>query len=261
MDWLGGAGQTPMKSEMVLSATREMPLMKPMVHVGGDWRCENCGRTAQQTPLLRKGPLGEKTLCNACGLYWLKNSYSRPLSPGAHIKPRSPIIGVKAELPQTPLMRHDPQLRILGSGGVVGPSGRHASAQPDGDALGHGHEGVDYSQFPAWVKVQRESLMSRYPNDLFDVVTKGPGGPMRIKCLDCPGKLYQLGPDQSLGNFEVHLRNRHHRANVNSRVGLPRRPVGLMNGDGGAWNGDGDVGNMVGHAGSPPPPQAVNGAW
>ena len=40
----------------------------------------------------------------------------------------------------------------------------------------------------------------------------------RIRCSDCPGKLYT--PDASLGveNFEVHLRNRHHRDRVTQRV-------------------------------------------
>lgn len=35
-----------------------------------NWRCEHCGIRAEDTPGLRKGPNGHKTLCNACGLYW-----------------------------------------------------------------------------------------------------------------------------------------------------------------------------------------------
>ena len=40
----------------------------------------------------------------------------------------------------------------------------------------------------------------------------------RIKCKDCPGKLYT--PDVTLGvnNFEVHLKNRHHRSRVEQRT-------------------------------------------
>jgi SWI/SNF-related matrix-associated actin-dependent regulator of chromatin subfamily B member 1 len=39
----------------------------------------------------------------------------------------------------------------------------------------------------------------------------------RIRCKDCPGKLYT--PDANLGvtNFEVHLKNRQHREKVNQR--------------------------------------------
>ena len=39
----------------------------------------------------------------------------------------------------------------------------------------------------------------------------------RIKCRDCPGKLYTPGPDYGVDNFEVHLKNRHHRDRVASR--------------------------------------------
>ena len=39
----------------------------------------------------------------------------------------------------------------------------------------------------------------------------------RIKCLDCPGKLYTPGPDLGLANFEVHTKNRLHREKVERR--------------------------------------------
>lgn len=39
----------------------------------------------------------------------------------------------------------------------------------------------------------------------------------RIKCHDCPGKLYTAGPEQTVVNFEVHLKNRGHRAKVDER--------------------------------------------
>ncbi|KAH7119145.1 hypothetical protein B0J11DRAFT_440716 [Dendryphion nanum] len=41
----------------------------------------------------------------------------------------------------------------------------------------------------------------------------------RIRCLDCPGKLYTAGPALSVDNFEVHLKNRQHRNSVEKRVG------------------------------------------
>ncbi|KDN46567.1 hypothetical protein RSAG8_04220, partial [Rhizoctonia solani AG-8 WAC10335] len=49
----------------------------------------------------------------------------------------------------------------------------------------------------------------------------------RLKCLDCPGKLYTPGPDQTLSNFEVHLKNRGHRSNVNKRVIAEATAAGL----------------------------------
>lgn len=40
----------------------------------------------------------------------------------------------------------------------------------------------------------------------------------RIRCRDCPGKSYTAGPDLTVGNFEVHLRNKGHRERVAARL-------------------------------------------
>lgn len=40
----------------------------------------------------------------------------------------------------------------------------------------------------------------------------------RIRCFDCSGKLYTPGPDTTVGNFEVHIKNRLHRERVTARV-------------------------------------------
>ncbi|GAP86427.1 putative Snf5 subunit [Rosellinia necatrix] len=40
----------------------------------------------------------------------------------------------------------------------------------------------------------------------------------RIRCLDCPGKLYTPGPDTSASNFEVHLKNKAHKERVEVRM-------------------------------------------
>src|SRR5436190_20424446 len=39
----------------------------------------------------------------------------------------------------------------------------------------------------------------------------------RIRCHDCPGKLYTPGPDMTVENFEVHLKNRQHKEKVDER--------------------------------------------
>ena len=41
----------------------------------------------------------------------------------------------------------------------------------------------------------------------------------RIRCLDCPGKLYNSGPDHTVGNFQTHLNNKQHKQNVDKRNG------------------------------------------
>lgn len=40
----------------------------------------------------------------------------------------------------------------------------------------------------------------------------------RIKCHDCPGKLYNAGEGQTLSNFSVHMKNSKHRKNVENRL-------------------------------------------
>ena len=43
----------------------------------------------------------------------------------------------------------------------------------------------------------------------------------RIRCMDCPGKLYNAGPEHTVSNFELHLKNRGHMNNVAKRTGQP----------------------------------------
>ncbi|KAF8128851.1 hypothetical protein EV363DRAFT_1169873 [Boletus edulis] len=66
------------------------------------------------------------------------------------------------------------------------------------------------------------SLQAIYPDDKFGVILRKASPEvtpeLRMKCLDCPGKLYYLGPGNSLSNYEVHLRNRQHRFRVSSRI-------------------------------------------
>ncbi|KAH9906381.1 SNF5 [Xylariomycetidae sp. FL2044] len=52
----------------------------------------------------------------------------------------------------------------------------------------------------------------------------------RIRCLDCPGKLYTPGPEMTAGNFEVHLRNRQHKDRVEQRLAPPPPPAAVPNG-------------------------------
>lgn len=40
----------------------------------------------------------------------------------------------------------------------------------------------------------------------------------RIRCHDCPGKLYTPGPDKTVENFLMHLKNRGHRERVDARI-------------------------------------------
>lgn len=80
-------------------------------------------------------------------------------------------------------------------------------------------------QQPPWMNQTAIELQDRFKNDRFEIISRGKasesGGTVyewRIRCLDCPGKLYNIGPLESLDNFAVHFKNRNHRAAVDARL-------------------------------------------
>ncbi|KAJ6930332.1 GATA transcription factor 24-like isoform X1 [Populus alba x Populus x berolinensis] len=60
-------------------------------------RCQHCGVGENNTPAMRRGPAGPRTLCNACGLMWANKGSLRDLSKGGRnlpmgqIEPGTPI--------------------------------------------------------------------------------------------------------------------------------------------------------------------------
>ncbi|KUI65635.1 SWI/SNF chromatin-remodeling complex subunit snf5 [Cytospora mali] len=118
--------------------------------------------------------------------------------------------------------------------------------QPGQPALPHPHP-------PEWLVTALADLRKTWPNDSFEATMRHcavhadteiiiipapqiqPGQPApenvkwmflpRIRCTDCPGKLYTPGPEMTATNFEVHLRNKQHRDKVNKRVGYETDPA------------------------------------
>ncbi|ORY13293.1 hypothetical protein BCR34DRAFT_481381 [Clohesyomyces aquaticus] len=99
---------------------------------------------------------------------------------------------------------------------------------------------------PPWLQNALQELREKNPNDLFEATMRYniidqktqstvkpdqlPAGATlppgikaqwlpRIRCIDCPGKLYTAGPGLTVENFEVHLKNRQHKASVDRRTG------------------------------------------
>ncbi|PZC93090.1 SWI-SNF complex subunit [Pyrenophora tritici-repentis] len=102
---------------------------------------------------------------------------------------------------------------------------------------------------PPWLQQGLQELRDRNPGELFEstmryavmneqyedpktgvisskpvkIDTIAPNAPLpanykayflpRIRCMDCPGKLYNAGPEQTVNNFELHLKNRIHMEN------------------------------------------------
>ncbi|KAJ2977221.1 hypothetical protein NUW54_g10125 [Trametes sanguinea] len=85
---------------------------------------------------------------------------------------------------------------------------------------------------PPWLHQAVRDARLRYPGHVFDVVARlvpnpSTGGQVtlfRLVCGDCPGKLYSPGPGDTLSNFEIHLKNVHHRRRVEDRM-QPRRSL------------------------------------
>ncbi|GLT77728.1 hypothetical protein SLA2020_492890 [Shorea laevis] len=50
--------------------------------------CTHCGISSKSTPMMRRGPAGPRTLCNACGLTWANKGILRnlPKAPGMEIQ-------------------------------------------------------------------------------------------------------------------------------------------------------------------------------
>ncbi|KAK4123162.1 SNF5-like protein [Parathielavia appendiculata] len=97
---------------------------------------------------------------------------------------------------------------------------------------------------PDWLTAALANLQKTYPSDQFEALMRycavntetnsfvplplPAGEPIppavqfawlpRIKCLDCPGKSYTAGPETTVQNFEVHVKNRTHRERVMARV-------------------------------------------
>ncbi|GEM06380.1 SWI/SNF-related matrix-associated actin-dependent regulatorof chromatin subfamily B member 1 [Rhodotorula toruloides] len=78
-------------------------------------------------------------------------------------------------------------------------------------------------QPPEWLVKAAADLRARQVDDRFDLIPRPRPADLsaqewRIRCLDCPGKLYNLGPGETLDGFTVHFKNRNHRANVDARL-------------------------------------------
>ncbi|KAA3466510.1 GATA transcription factor 24-like isoform X2 [Gossypium australe] len=59
--------------------------------------CQHCGVSENNTPAMRRGPCGPRTLCNACGLMWANKGTLRDLSKGGR------NISLEQSEPETPI--------------------------------------------------------------------------------------------------------------------------------------------------------------
>jgi hypothetical protein len=67
---------SPVKKHRGFGASAQMYNADNSIDVGEfrtHWRCSWCLLSGKYTPTLRRGPLGGKSLCNACGIWYAKN--------------------------------------------------------------------------------------------------------------------------------------------------------------------------------------------
>ncbi|KAF7857288.1 hypothetical protein EAF04_009529 [Stromatinia cepivora] len=163
------------------------------------------------------------------------STFSTPAPPGSMGPPSTPGVQAAQPLATTPAPIPTPQpVNAV----AVGQIGRiDAPAPIPGQVL------PAPPPPPTWLATGLTALHQQYPNDRFEGMmrysavsisseTPVPAPPPgttpegikwmylpRIRCHDCPGKLYTPGPDTTVGNFEVHLKNKGHREKVNLRLG------------------------------------------
>lgn len=90
--------------------------------------CSHCGQPEKETPMMRRGPGGPRTLCNACGLFWANKGMMRDLSKGT----RAPR-GSAAASAMGAAATGEPQLSLnLLADTVLGDPGGHGVAQAEG---------------------------------------------------------------------------------------------------------------------------------
>jgi hypothetical protein len=190
----------------ITADTIRIPLASPAPVVG--WMCQHCGCPFISTPVARRGPLGDKSLCNACGLYFVSHGRGRPLPQNSRVRP----VIIQPE-----------HVSVI-------PSGLSWNEHTSSFSLDVVR--IEDSDVPDWMLQKRDELKrnARYSADRFHFVRKD--GIVKIQCGDCGGahsKIYAPGPGLSLANFEVHLRNKGHRKVVNARLeGTPLEGLDSM---------------------------------
>ncbi|KAI9145543.1 hypothetical protein BKA69DRAFT_1171990 [Paraphysoderma sedebokerense] len=181
------------------------------------WKCKNCQCTYDATPLIRYGPNGEKTLCNACGIYYQRFGRLRTIDgvPGSGAQEQT-----ESQYPDTLLPPSQPSSAFASNSlsGSIPSSFPIQSASTGRSASVSTPPKQQPLPIPEWLVICRAEVSEKYPHDRFDFV-KSREGIVRIKCLDCDlTRYYSIGPGETLDNFEKHLKNRGHRANVEERV-------------------------------------------
>ncbi|KAF9603326.1 hypothetical protein IFM89_034675 [Coptis chinensis] len=73
--------------------------------------CTHCGISSKSTPMMRRGPAGPRTLCNACGLMWANKGTLKDLSKAIAAVTQSPVSHIKQVVPDEKAEANSSQIR------------------------------------------------------------------------------------------------------------------------------------------------------
>ncbi|KAJ3130372.1 SWI/SNF chromatin-remodeling complex subunit [Nowakowskiella sp. JEL0407] len=172
-----------------------------------DWRCLHCYRLPNETIIVRDGPGGPRHR-----IHYSIHKTMRKLAPAdqtriekynasiiqANPPPTHTNKRIKTSAAATPVTEEEV------SGHYHHRTSRVIESSPEAEGI------------PDWLIEQKRLMNEKYPDDLFEIIKRQ--DEWRIKCIDCPGKVYRPGEGETLTNFEVHLKNRLHRLNVATRL-------------------------------------------
>ncbi|WFD44267.1 SWI/SNF chromatin-remodeling complex subunit [Malassezia psittaci] len=233
---MNARGRPPKERASVMDVTtsrgvrpEDLERQHPNMHEGV-WHCGNCGVPGYLAPGRRKGPAGEKTLCGPCGKYYHRHRrmdnvrYTR--DPAYHSKRLKqsphPTLLDNEEM----ILSDRDDLPAEAMDNVQDLDQYELDRTLDDSGTDEGHDS-SLTGPPTWLVSAADALRAKYPNDTFQTQLRPHtaempaqvGNEWRIRCADCPGKVYKPGPGESLINFEIHLKNRSHRAAVSRRIG------------------------------------------
>ncbi|KAG6334158.1 hypothetical protein ID866_4924 [Astraeus odoratus] len=152
------------------------------------------------------------------------------IPPSEDDRPASPALSSASSGDEAPLAQQFPRINGVSqqipsssrAGTPDSPRATNTQVTSPGEPGTTPHSNGTSVVLPPWLTAAMHELQMKYPDDRFEAILRKPtprGTPeWRIKCLDCPGKLYNPGPGDTLTNYEVHIRNRQHRTRVNNRL-------------------------------------------
>ncbi|KAJ7039043.1 SNF5-domain-containing protein [Mycena alexandri] len=190
---------------------------------------------SRQSPLRDVSPVSSESSASEMPLALrIKINHTTPSTP---LPPPPASAPVSVAVPPTPTPapapKSSPVLEPASSSPPVSGFAPEASTQPSAGVAGPASPPTVTSPTnqpsalapvppPLWLQnaMAAMQLQPEYTNDRYEAVVKANARDWewRLKCLDCPGKIYITGPGETLNNYELHLKNRLHRQRVNERI-------------------------------------------